>query len=371
MQRDFVNLQIISAGLRYYPDLSIQEMKRSAIILLHGAYWMAYLALWLIVFAALSQSELLAAEELRFYAGAILGIAIVPAIVTFYIFYFYLFPTYLQQRRISQSIIAGLLVSLGSFFIAALTLRFSANMGWSCYGQSNYVAILIVSFISLVNGVIAFIIRGFITWFQEIKLKEELQQKNHEMEMALVKSQLDPHFLFNTLNNIDILILKDPAEASAYLNKLSDIMRFMLFETKTSEIPLEQELQYIDKYIALQRIRTSNDFYVNYNLSGSAKNLKIAPMVFIPFIENAFKHTNNKKLKNAIQINIDIKKEAITFTCENKIDPKRKSEIYSNGLGNGLIEKRLQLIYPDKHQLKVIKHKNSYSVSLILNNERA
>lgn len=346
-------------------------MKKSAIILLHGGYWAAYLMLWLIVIAAISQSQAIPEDEVSFYAGVIVGIAIIPAIVTFYIFYFYLFPTYLEQRKTTQAIVSGLLVSLGSFFIAALTLRFTANMGWSCYGESNYLAIVIVSFISLMNGVVAFVIRGFITWYKEIKMKEELQQKNHEMEMALVKSQLDPHFLFNTLNNIDILILKDPTEASAYLNKLSDIMRFMLFETKTSVIPLEQELEYISKYIALQKIRTSNDHYVNYTLSGCPKNKKIAPMVFIPFIENAFKHTNNKKLRDAIQINIDIKKDEIHFVCENKMDPNRESNIDRNGLGNDLISKRLKLIYPESHDLDVDRQTNSYRVSLTLDYERA
>ena len=91
---------------------------------------------------------------------------------------------------------------------------------------------LFIAFIAFIAGVIALVIRGFITWVDEIKLKDELKQKNHETELALVKSQLDPHFLFNTLNNIDVLILKDQKVASEYLNKLSDIMRFMLFETK-------------------------------------------------------------------------------------------------------------------------------------------
>ena len=84
--------------------------------------------------------------------------------------------------------------------------------------------------------------KGFFTWFSDIKLKEDLAEKNHQMEMALVKAQLDPHFLFNTINNIDVLIQKDPDIASQYLNKLSEILRFMLFETKAPKISLNKEI---------------------------------------------------------------------------------------------------------------------------------
>ena len=194
-----------------------------------------------------------------------------------------------------------------------------------------------MAFIALISGVIAMVMRGFITWFDEIKLKSELQQKNNEMEMALVKSQLDPHFLFNTINNIDVLILKNADKASNYLNQLSDIMRFMLYETKSDKISLFKEIEYIKKYIELQKIRTANLSYVNFNLSGDSSNKLIAPMIFIPFIENAFKHNNNKKLEDAITINIKIEEENIIFECINKFDSNRKSKEEDNGLGLSLI----------------------------------
>ena len=132
-------------------------------------------------------------------------------------------------------------------------------------GRSTAVTVIIVmTFIGLICGIVALVIKGFITWFNEIKLKEALKEKNHEMEMALIKSQLDPHLLFNTINNIDALILKDAVAASDYLNKLSDIMRFMLYETKPDKILLSKEIEYIEKYIALQKIRTANRNYVHF-----------------------------------------------------------------------------------------------------------
>ena len=235
---------------------------------------------------------------------------------------------------------------------------------WDCF----ILPMIFMTLIAFLSEVIALLIRGFLTWFKEIKLKEALQKKNHEMEMALVKAQLDPHFLFNTINNIDVLILKDANEASHYLNKLSDIMRFMLFETKTSEILLVKELAYIEKYIELQKIRTANQSYVNYSVVGQLNGQTIAPMVFIPFIENAFKHTNNKKLEDAITVQMEITKGAIKMVCSNKFDPFRKTKIESNGLGNELIQKRLHLIYPNRHDLNVTNENNLYTVALTILN---
>ncbi len=220
--------------------------------------------------------------------------------------------------------------------------------------------------IALVNGVMGFVLKGFVTWYSDLKLMEELNKKNYEMELALVKNQINPHFLFNTINNIDVLIMKDAAQASAYLNKLSDIMRFMLYETKTEKIPLSKELTYIEKYIDLQKIRTSNTNYVNYKVEGDADDLLIAPMLFIPFIENAFKHAENKKLDNAVNIKINISKEMITFECENKFNEGASNNDEQSGLGNELIAKRLQLLYPNKHTLDVSNKNQTYYVKLVV-----
>jgi two-component system, LytTR family, sensor kinase len=208
--------------------------------------------------------------------------------------------------------------------------------------------------------------RGCITWFREIRQKEVLKQKNQEMELALVKSQLDPHFLFNTINNIDILIVKDPELASDYLNKLSNMMRFMLYETKTDTISLCKEIEYIEKYIELQKIRTANESYIDFAVNGSTCSKTIAPMVFIPFIENAFKHTTNKKLENAITIRIQVNPETIVFECRNRYQALVKKQAHSNGLGNDLIQKRLNLIYSGKHQLNISKQDDLYSVHLTI-----
>jgi two-component system, LytTR family, sensor kinase len=228
---------------------------------------------------------------------------------------------------------------------------------------------VVMSLNTLACGIIGLIIKGFIISYGDIKLKEDLNKKNYETELALIKSQINPHFLFNTINNIDVLIEKDAAKASAYLNKLSDIMRFMLYETKTEKIPFEKELLYIEKYIDLQKIRTSNEKFINYSLIGEPGDLLIVPMLFIPFIENAFKHSENKRIENAIKIKIIIEKGRIIFDCENNYSENVQVLTDQGGLGNEIIRKRLKLLYPDKHILDITDQNNEYHVKLTINGE--
>jgi two-component system, LytTR family, sensor kinase len=184
--------------------------------------------------------------------------------------------------------------------------------------------------------------------------------------MALVKSQIDPHFLFNTINNIDILIEKDAPKASVYLNQLSDIMRFMLYEAKSDKIPLQKEWAYLQRYIELQKIRMTNPNMVSYRLEGNAENVSIAPMIFIPFVENAFKYAEGIKENNAIKISLTIEKNSIFFECENHYLSSILTEKSFGGLGNELINKRLSLLYADRHTLQISNENNLYCVKLTI-----
>jgi two-component system LytT family sensor kinase len=262
-------------------------MRRIAIIGLHSCYWLMYVLL-IILFAILGSRTIhLPLRRLllpgAFFAG--------PAISSFYLFYFLLFPRLLQRKRL---LLLGLAATGISLLCAVLTLgtmrmilgsRVQVSLTQDTAGQ-----ILAMAFIAFVNGVLALVIRGFIIWFDEIRVKEELRRKNTEMELALLRSQLSPHFLFNTLNNIDVLIEKDAVRASGYLKQLSHLLRFMLYEVRTEKIPIGDELQTIERYIDLQKIRTAHPGSIHYTVEGSAQQWMVEPMLFLPFIENAFKH---------------------------------------------------------------------------------
>jgi two-component system, LytTR family, sensor kinase len=355
-------------------------MRKSLVISLHIGFWLCYFILVLVVLGVYYRTILNVANPQYRVANAFNSIflfAFIPSFISYWVYYYFLFP-YLQRRKILLSVIYGILISMAAAVFGYILLRFFIETGrimdmdeGGKHGRSTALrVILVMTFIGSLCGGVAMVIKGFVTWYNEIKLKEMLTEKNHAMEMALIKAQLDPHLLFNTINNIDTLILRDPVAASDYLNKLSDIMRFVLYETKGDKIPLAHEIAYIRKYIDLQKIRTSNEDYVHFEVTGVAGNKQIAPMVFIPFIENAFKHTNNKKVENAISIKLVIGDDAIQLDCENRYDSKAvKQADRDGGLGNELVQKRLDLIYKGKHQLYVNKREDLYTVNLTIPNE--
>ena len=327
-----------------------------------------YLAFVGIVMFAALQGKDIPAEDYNYYAAFIFGLAILPPVLSFYAHYYYLFSQYLQKREILLSVFVSLFIAISATIIGFFLIWLIDREAAQCLQLGLPYALAIGMTISIVLGVVALVLKGFLTWYEELKIKEELTEKTFRMELELVKSQLDPHFLFNTINNIDVLITKDAKKASQYLNQLSDIMRFMLYETKAEEIPLEKELEYIDKYIELQKIRTANDQYVAYEVGGTPNHKKVAPMVFIPFIENAFKHATNKKMENAIDINIKVDDHAIIFKCQNKFDAHPSNGNGYNGLGNELIKRRLNLLYGKKHTLKVDCVEDLYQVELTILN---
>jgi two-component system LytT family sensor kinase len=350
-------------------------MKRIAVILLHAAYWAMYVFLSLfIIWASLNFNSPARRHFLRLVWHLPATIAlIVPAVLGFYIFYIVLFSRFLKKKRLLLLLASAVGVSLCSAVCSILLISLlffrplNLHVTWD-----TAMEIAVIALVAFVNGVLGLVMKGFLSWYSDIRLKEELNRKNFEMELALIKSQLSPHFLFNTLNNIDVLIEKDPVLASGYLNKLSDILRFMLYETKTAQIPIGEELGHIEKYIALQRIRVSNPDAIRFSVEGQAGRLMVEPMLFMPFIENAFKHAE-KRSDNAILIRFVLGAEQIVFACENKYNPNVPagpdsdgSRDSDGGLGDNLIRRRLSLLYPGRHTLETDAGHELYKTKLTL-----
>ncbi|MBN9385279.1 MAG: sensor histidine kinase [Chitinophagaceae bacterium] len=344
-------------------------MKKWFVVLLHIGYWLLYLLLLLAVLQLAGRTggsnRRITTVLYWLFRPPLLWVAILPAMLSFYVFYFVVFSRFLQRKKMAALLWSGPVAALSVTLLSLILIY--ADPPKKGLSAGEFLAMYVsMSLLALVHGVIALIIKGFVSWYGDIRLKERLMQRNDEMELALVKSQLNPHFLFNTLNNIDVLIGKDPQLASAYLNKLSDILRFMLYETKTEKIPLEKEMLYIGRYIDLQKIRTANPDYIHYTVEGEPGGWVIAPMIFIPFIENAFKHADNKKTSR-IRVSLHIGKGTLIFCCENSHAQQRDSPPDHSGLGNGLIQKRLNLLYPDSHVLEISDADGIYKAKLSLN----
>lgn len=201
--------------------------------------------------------------------------------------------------------------------------------------------------------------------FNKIKMQKELEKQNIQSELALLKNQINPHFLFNTLNNIDSLIKSNPSKASDTLVELSDMMRYMIYDTNVAKVPLKQELDYIDNYLKLQSLQYANPNLVKYEVNGNFQNITVPPMLFIPFIENAFKHCTDKESKDAITFSFDISHNSILFEAVNIYDENQKiTKDKSSGVGLDIVKRRLEILYPNKHQLTIEQKSNLFCISL-------
>jgi two-component system LytT family sensor kinase len=337
-------------------------MKKYLVVLLHSAYWLIYLIV-LSIFSMIHTHG----EKIEILHPGFLG-SLIAGVSGFYLFHNIFFRKYFIGHQYFKLLLTILYTIIATPVITEMLLYFFyTSVGFKVHGHPKdfFFGGLILSIVTLINCGLGLVMKSFI-WRLEMRSKDEINKKNHEMELALMKAQINPHFLFNTINNIDVLILKDPVKASEYLNKLSDIMRFTLYETKAEKIPLSKELSYIKKYIELQKIRTSNESFIKYVVNGEPNNLLIEPMLFIPFIENAFKHAENKKVENAIKISFAIEKDKIKFECENAYSVNTQLKPEHSGLGNDLIQRRLALLYPNKHTFEVINKSNIYKVNLVL-----
>ncbi|HEX7314707.1 MAG TPA: histidine kinase [Pyrinomonadaceae bacterium] len=345
-------------------------MKRVNVVLIHCGYWLVYLLLFsLMLFVVAAQVRRQLPSLLP--PLSLLVPCVLPNLVTFYAFYFLLAPRFLARKRINALIIFGTAVCLISAFAGALLSIVFFGFGQPIFSDAREFVSLTASLFAIcaLHGGAALVLGGFVAWYDEITLKEELARRNFETELALLKSQIDPHFLFNTINNIDVLIAKDPALASEYLNKLSGILRYMVYETKAERIPLARELDYIERYVELQKIRTANPGYVNFAVTGDADGLKVAPMIFFPFIENAFKHTERRKSSNSIRIKVSVEQKRLLFECVNSYQAAPDGEQDFGGLGNELIRRRLALTYPGRHSLEVADDGAVYAVKLTLHED--
>ncbi len=204
---------------------------------------------------------------------------------------------------------------------------------------------------------------AFITQNELLKLQKEKLQ----LELNALKAQIHPHFLFNTLNNLYSLTLKNSEKASEMILKLSDIMRYVLYQANEEKVVLRKEIDFISSYTELQRIRYHNRYDIRFDVDGEAEEHRIAPLLFIDFVENAFKHGIDKRFSDGfVHIQFTIEPTFITLQVKNSIGTDEQAEIKQKEAGIGLynVKKRLSLLYPQKHQLEISHDEEVFIVNL-------
>lgn len=200
--------------------------------------------------------------------------------------------------------------------------------------------------------------------------KSNLIKLNTELELNFLKAQINPHFLFNSLNNIYALALQKSDRSPEMILKLSDLMRYMLYEYNVPLINLDRELKFLNDYIDLEKIRHGEKAKINFTLSGETLDKQIPPLLLIPFVENAFKHGINAQF-NSAWVNVDMKLDTpendFIFTISNNkpLVPEKKQQA-AGGIGIENAKKRLEMIYPNKHTLSIDSPLDTFIVSLII-----
>jgi two-component system, LytTR family, sensor kinase len=237
--------------------------------------------------------------------------------------------------------------------------------GFFSYRFRSYFQANILTNVSIV--VAAFAYRLLLIWLQQEKIRTELQNQKLSAELSFLKMQVNPHFLFNALNNIySLSVIENTNKTSNSILKLSDLMRYMLYEKEDEQhkVSLEKEIKHINNYIDLEKLRHADEMCINFSIEGDLNGKKIAPLLLFPLIENAFKHGLVTDSKTPINIQIEIIGSQMHFLLENFKNTYQKD--VSGGIGVQNVKKRLDLIYGDSYTLRTTDTKDRYIVDLNL-----
>jgi two-component system, LytTR family, sensor kinase len=337
-------------------------VKRSHKILIHALFWFYFLNQQLFgVYIGKADEN---ADIWHYLYGFGLYILI------FYILYFSI-PFFLKLRYKALSIAAGIILVAFLALFATITdwlmvkyvfiekSKTPMKIEWIWYFSSFRLV--------FIHAIYALLIRFSIDWFETQKLKSQLILQNKASEIALLRSQVNPHFLFNTLNNIYSLVHKKSEDAPAAVMKLSAIMRYMLYDANTDKVLLEKEIEYLQSFIELQKLRLRKQDFVEITILGNPEGRTIAPMLLIPFVENAFKHGGKSGPVPGIRINLDVQPEKIVFEIINcmRTTPNPSNDP-AGGIGLQNIQRRLDLLYPGKHSLLITHDKDQFNVKLVI-----
>ncbi len=343
-------------------------MSRPSVLVLHAGYWTSYVALLLAILTLLQLRDGRASGGWPVALTLVVMAALtVPNVFAFYASHARLFPLLHQRRPWRVTAGKGVLIGGVAALLAFAILHAGAGAPPLPLTEWPSFAALVLCLMVLAAGhiVLALGVRGFLAWSDGLRDREARHREAHALELALLRSRLDPHFLFNTLNNIDVLIEKDPPLASAYLQKMSELMRYVLFEAGTPRVPLAAELAHMARYLEIESLRHADPRYATFEVVGDASGLAVPPTLFMPFVENAFKH-GARHDGAQVRVRCEIGAGEIVFRCTNGCRADEADAGRPGGLGHALARRRLELLYPGRHALKIERAGGDYSLSLTI-----
>ncbi|WP_316816964.1 sensor histidine kinase [Pedobacter nyackensis] len=342
-------------------------MKNKGPLAVHLLFWMLILAVLLWDTFSSNQRPTLYEVAVKFGYFAIINLSI------FYINYTLLIPILVKQKKkyglymVSIFMLIAIMVIIKTV-VASLNTDFFLTYLNEDNGKIEYLELTkYVVFAIFVSGffvVVSALLKFAIDWFGSERIQRDLVSEKREMELQFLKSQLNPHFLFNSLNNIYSLAYQKSDKTADAILKLSEIMRYMIYESNDSWVSLSKEIDYVQSYIELQKLRFKDGAAVELTLNGEIDDQQVVPLILISFVENAFKHGVANDPNDPIRINIIANQKILHFSVTNKKNKYNKDIMGGVGLNN--VERRLQLLYPERYKLNIVNSATHYTTELML-----
>ncbi len=332
-------------------------------IIQHLAFWVLSFFVFLYVFKTGAKPE-----KVDYVYTILFQLTLLPAV---YINIELLLPKLGNRKRILFYLLALIVL-----IILFAWINYNFFDDWSAkvfpdYFFISYFTFREVTLFFIVYIIITMLLKLSKSWFKVSWLQKELLEKEKqkaEVELKALKAQINPHFFFNTLNSIYSMALDKDERLPGTVLQLSDLMRYFIYGSKDNFISLEKELIVVNDYIALQKIRSGEQLSIEINKQGDVIDQKIAPLLLITFLENAFKHGAKGSSGNTfIRLDIKVEKNKLNFTVENNkgvIDEVNTGD--QNGLGLENVKRQLELLYPGKHELNIKDQQDRFTVALQL-----
>jgi len=273
-----------------------------------------------------------------------------------YLVIYFLLPRFLLKAKYVL-LLAGIILLAGAMILASRVMDTVVIPAITQQGDKVNTPYYASIFSGVINAIKIIIVATGIKfgkyWWQKLKEKEQLEREKINTELQLLKAQIRPGFLFNSLNNIYAFSMAASPRAPELLLKLSDLLSYMLYECDEAFVPLEKEIDMMKEYIALEKIRLEETIEMELSVTGDLKDKMIAPFLLLPFIENSFKQSSDLTEQNWVNLDISVGEDSFSMKLANGITSENDGlqSMSENGLDN--VQKRLTLLYPQKHELKI------------------
>lgn len=283
-----------------------------------------------------------------------------------YITNYLLIPTLLYNKRYWQffSIYPAFVFGMGLLKLKIIMTLVYPGLELFADFKTRFYDNIIPLFLLVTTGAAGRLIKDYLKTQRRLA---EIAQEKADTELKFLKSQINPHFLFNSLNSIYFLIDKQNTDARQTLLQFSDLLRYQLYDCNADTIAIEKELSYLQDYIRLQRLRKDTNYDVCVNIRNDIKGFNIVPLLLIPFIENAFKHISHHNTeKNFVHVEMARSNGSFLFSVENSKENLLNSTLLPGGIGLTNVKRRLELLYPERHQLCIADTASTFRVELEL-----